>query len=64
LDGAGYLVDPQKVEEIAAGMLKVLNDAPLRSTMIARGLERATAFGWEKCAAQVLAVFDTLEART
>ncbi|MEA3175041.1 MAG: hypothetical protein QOF42_2452 [Gammaproteobacteria bacterium] len=64
LDGAGYLVDPLKVEEIAAGMLKVLNDAPLRSTMIARGLERATAFGWEKCAAQVLAVFDTLEART
>jgi glycosyltransferase involved in cell wall biosynthesis len=64
LDGAGCLVDPLSVEAIAAGMLKVLQDAPLRSSMIARGLDRAKAFGWEKCAAQVLDVFDTLEERT
>jgi glycosyltransferase involved in cell wall biosynthesis len=62
LDGAGWLVDPLKVEDIAAGMKKVLMDPALRAKMIARGLERSKAFSWEQCAAQVLAVFDSLEA--
>jgi glycosyltransferase involved in cell wall biosynthesis len=60
LDGSGCLVDPLKVEEIAAGMKKVLLDPELRAGMIERGIERAKAFGWEQCARQVLAVFDAL----
>lgn len=62
LAGAGCLVDPLSVEGIAAGMRKVLLDAPLREAMIEKGLERAKAFGWDKCARQVLAVFDALNA--
>jgi glycosyltransferase involved in cell wall biosynthesis len=62
LEGSGILVDPLSVEDIAAGMRKVLLDAPLRADMIAKGLERAKDFGWDRCAKQVLAVFDSLEA--
>jgi glycosyltransferase involved in cell wall biosynthesis len=60
LDGSGCLVDPLDVEAIAAGMKKVLLDPELRARMIARGMERSKAFGWEQCARQVLAVFDSL----
>jgi glycosyltransferase involved in cell wall biosynthesis len=64
LDGSGCLVDPLSVEDIAAGMLKVLFDGELRDGMIERGLERARAFSWEKCAKQVLEAFDSLERLT
>lgn len=64
VEGSGCLVDPLSVEDIAAGMLKVLRDAPLRADMIAKGLERAKAFSWDRCARQVLAVFDSLDAQS
>jgi glycosyltransferase involved in cell wall biosynthesis len=64
LDGSGWLVDPLSVEDIAAGMKKVLFDSELRAAMAAKGLERSKAFSWEKCAKQVLAVFDSLEHST
>jgi glycosyltransferase involved in cell wall biosynthesis len=60
LEGSGVLVDPLSVDDIAAGMMRVLSDPELRAAMIARGIERSKDFGWEKCARQVLAVFDTL----
>jgi glycosyltransferase involved in cell wall biosynthesis len=62
-DGAAVLVNPLSVDAIAEGMRKVIFDAGLRSTLIARGLQRAADFGWEKCAAQVLALFDCLDRR-
>jgi glycosyltransferase involved in cell wall biosynthesis len=61
LDGSGWLVDPLSVEDIAAGMKKVLFDSELRAAMVAKGIERSKAFSWEQCAKQVLAVFDSLE---
>jgi len=61
LDGSGWLVDPLSVEDIAAGMKKVLFDPQLRAAMVAKGIERSKAFSWEQCAKQVLAVFDSLE---
>ena len=61
LDGSGWLVDPLSVENIAAGMKKVLFDSELRAAMVAKGIERSKAFSWERCARQVLAVFDSLE---
>ncbi len=60
--GAGYLVDPYDVEAIAAGLRVTLSNPALRSSMIARGLERAKAFSWEKSAREVLAVFDRVAA--
>ncbi|HEX4241924.1 MAG TPA: glycosyltransferase family 1 protein [Steroidobacteraceae bacterium] len=61
LAGSGRLVDPLSVEDIAAGMLEVLVNRPLRETMIAKGVERARDFGWERCARAVLDVFDSLD---
>ncbi len=60
--GAAELVDPLDVQAITAGMRKVLSDSALREKMITRGLERAKDFGWEKCARQVLEVFDWVTA--
>ncbi|MEP6546182.1 MAG: glycosyltransferase family 1 protein [Gammaproteobacteria bacterium] len=62
IDGAGCLVDPLDVDDIAAGMKRMLLDTHLRAGMIAKGLERAKDFSWDKCARQLLAVFDELGA--
>jgi glycosyltransferase involved in cell wall biosynthesis len=62
-DGAAVLVDPLRVEDIVRGVRQVVFDQDLRATMVARGLERAKDFSWEKCAAQVLALFDSLDRR-
>lgn len=57
-EDAAVLVDPYDVAAITEGMRRVLSDSTLRDKLIARGLERAKDFGWEKCARQVLEVFD------
>jgi glycosyltransferase involved in cell wall biosynthesis len=63
-DGAACLVDPLSVEEIAAGIRRTLFDQELRQRLVARGLERAKDFSWQKCAMEVLAVFQSLELAT
>jgi glycosyltransferase involved in cell wall biosynthesis len=63
VDGAALLVDPYDVAAIANGMRVMLQDAALRASMVARGLRRAKDFSWDKCARQVLDVFDTVGIR-
>jgi glycosyltransferase involved in cell wall biosynthesis len=46
--GAGVLFSPRSPDAIAAGILAALADP---ETLRARGLERAAAFTWERCAA-------------
>jgi glycosyltransferase involved in cell wall biosynthesis len=55
------LVDPLNVQDIAEGMRRVIFDQALRTRLIARGLERAADFSWEKSASQVLALFSSLD---
>jgi glycosyltransferase involved in cell wall biosynthesis len=43
-------------------MAMVLSNPALRHTMIARGLARARLFSWERCAAEMLALFDAVHA--
>lgn len=57
---AGVLVDPNSVDSIAEGLLKVLTDQNLRNQMIARGLEQAKKFTWEKTARKTLEVIESL----
>lgn len=45
---AGYYVDPEDVEQIAQAIYEVAKNSELRAQMQCRGLERATAFSWEK----------------
>ncbi len=61
--GAARLVDPLDVDSIADGMAAVLSDQALRMDMIAKGIERAKDFSWDKCAAGLLAIFDSLDER-
>jgi glycosyltransferase involved in cell wall biosynthesis len=46
-DGA-LLVDPYRVEDIAQGIARVLDDADLRARLVRSGLARAGTFSWER----------------
>lgn len=58
---AGVLVDPNSVDSIADGLLKVLTDSNLRQQMIEKGLIRAQEFTWENTAKKTLEVFKSLK---
>jgi glycosyltransferase involved in cell wall biosynthesis len=47
VDDAALVVDPYSVEEIAAGLERMLSDEPLRNDLIAKGLRRAAELTWE-----------------
>jgi glycosyltransferase involved in cell wall biosynthesis len=53
---AAVLVDPESVESIAAGIVRVLDDAGLRAELIAAGRARSRDFSWERCASETLRV--------
>lgn len=57
---AALLVNPMDVDAIATGMLELLTNRELRQRNIARGLSRVREFGWERCAREVLALFESV----
>lgn len=61
---AAMLVDPYDSSSIAGGIGEVLEDREIRGRLVEKGLERASAFTWEKTAAATLkAVSETIEKR-
>lgn len=56
---AGELVDPNSVDSIARGLLKVLSDKELQKLMSQKGLEQAKKFNWEKTGRETLAVIES-----
>jgi len=58
--GAALLVDPESVVEIAAGIVRLLDDEQLRARLRAAGLERAQNFTWQRTAAEVMEVLESL----
>jgi glycosyltransferase involved in cell wall biosynthesis len=54
---AALLVDPTDVRALAGAMERALTDEHLRSELMAKGLERARWFTWEKAAAKTLEVY-------
>ncbi len=55
---AGLSVNPEKTEEIAEGLLRGLRlSHEEREKMIAKGLEQAEKFSWDKTAQRILAVY-------
>jgi glycosyltransferase involved in cell wall biosynthesis len=52
---AALLVDPTSVEEIAAAIVRVLTDAPLRERLVDAGRRRPAAFTWERAAQETRA---------
>ncbi len=55
---AALLVAPTDVAAWAAALARVLVDAPLQRELVARGLERAARFSWQRCACETLAVLE------
>lgn len=55
---AAELVDPYNVEEIAAGLLRILRDDQHASELRNRGLTRAREFTWRGSAEQHLAAYE------
>jgi glycosyltransferase involved in cell wall biosynthesis len=53
---AALKVDPEDETAIAAAMLRLIREEPLRSDLAAAGRERAAGFTWERAAAATLEV--------
>lgn len=58
-DGA-LLVDPTDEQAIAQGLLKLENDPDFYRSCVEYGFERVKNFSWEKCARELLALYDSL----
>ena len=56
--GAAVEVDPDRPEEIAAAISRILTDAALRADLSRRGRERAATFSWPRTARATLDVYD------
>jgi len=59
---AAILVDPREPSAWAEAIERVLDDEPLRATLVDRGLCQVTRFSWERCAQQTLTVLETTTA--
>jgi len=55
---AALLVDPRSVEDIGAGLARVLSDSQLRADLSRRGLSRAAQFSWERTARETVRVYE------
>jgi glycosyltransferase involved in cell wall biosynthesis len=58
---AGVLVDPNSVNSIAEGLLKVLMDKNLQEEMSKKGIEQARKFTWEETARKTLHVLENFD---
>lgn len=57
---AALLVDPEREDEIASALARLLSDAELAATMRVKALERARSFSWERAAQETLALYARL----
>jgi glycosyltransferase involved in cell wall biosynthesis len=58
--GAAELVDPIRVDSIAAGLRRVLSDPWRRAALREAGLAQAARFSWETAAAQTRQVYESV----
>lgn len=56
--GSALLFDPHAVDEIAGAVRRLLTDTACREEHVRRGLARAAAFSWDRCARETLAVLE------
>jgi glycosyltransferase involved in cell wall biosynthesis len=50
---AALLVDPRQVEEIAAGLARILDDEAFAADLVRRGARRVKEFSWERSVRQI-----------
>jgi glycosyltransferase involved in cell wall biosynthesis len=54
---AALLVNPHDAEDIAEGLVRVLEDSCLRRDLARRGLAQAAKFSWERTATGTLSAY-------
>jgi len=57
---AAILIDPQKVSQLAAAMLKIVHDDTERIRLKQAGLRRVKKFQWEEVACSTMELYETL----
>jgi glycosyltransferase involved in cell wall biosynthesis len=57
---AALVVDPFSTDEIARAIMRLIEDAPLRGELIAKGFVRASELTWRRTAASTLLVYEQL----
>jgi glycosyltransferase involved in cell wall biosynthesis len=60
LGGTGLVVDPENVDDIASGLVRVATDDDLRAQLVAQGIERAVHLTWRASARAHVALWDSL----
>ncbi len=60
---AAVLVDPARVNSIADGIRRALEDTGLRDTLRRRATDHASQFSWEACAAQLVEIYRQVASR-
>jgi glycosyltransferase involved in cell wall biosynthesis len=63
LGGAGVLVNPDRPEEIAAGIARLLEDRAYAAECFGRGIARAREFRWDRTVERVRAAYERAIAR-
>jgi glycosyltransferase involved in cell wall biosynthesis len=63
LGGAGLLIDPNDVEEMATAIYRLLTDQALRTSLIERGRQRGRCFSWPKAAQETLEIIENTHAK-
>lgn len=58
LGEAGWLFDPERVDQLVEILYNVLNDKNLRHELSKKGLERARCFSWESAARRTLETYE------
>lgn len=60
---AALPIDPSDPAAIAQGARRIISDAPLRGSLVERGLQQAQKFRWRQTAQKVLDVYETAAGR-
>lgn len=60
LEGAGLVVDPERIDDIADGLVKVATDETLRAVLVAGGRERTERLTWAESARRHIELWDSL----
>ena len=55
---AAILIDPCNPDEIAEAILNIINEKNTAEELRSKGLKKARLFSWDKCAGQVLNIFN------
>jgi glycosyltransferase involved in cell wall biosynthesis len=60
LGGAGLVVDPEQVDDIAEGLVRAATDETLRAVLVAGGRERTGPLTWAESARRHIALWESL----